>query len=91
MYRAAYGAQHRTKMAAENKRAKEHELWQEQKQAAKKPQQQTKQSTDQIFMQKSVPKADKRGTTGGFFANRELARVAGQKGGRISRRVKKTA
>ncbi len=33
----------------------------------------------------------KRGVTGGFYANRELARVAGQKGGRISRRTKKIA
>ena len=32
----------------------------------------------------------KKGHTGGFFANRELARVAGAKGGRISRRTKKT-
>lgn len=31
----------------------------------------------------------KKGRTGGFFANRELARAAGQKGGRISRRTKK--
>lgn len=31
----------------------------------------------------------KKGTTGGFFANRELARAAGRKGGRISRRGKK--
>lgn len=31
----------------------------------------------------------KKGTTGGFAANRELARVAGAKGGRISRRSKK--
>jgi general stress protein YciG len=30
----------------------------------------------------------KKGTTGGFFANRELAREAGRKGGRISRRTK---
>lgn len=28
----------------------------------------------------------KNGHTGGFFANRELARTAGAKGGRISRR-----
>jgi hypothetical protein len=28
----------------------------------------------------------KKGTTGGFYANRELARKAGQKGGRISKR-----
>lgn len=31
----------------------------------------------------------KKGHTGGFAANRELARTAGQKGGRISRRTKK--
>jgi general stress protein YciG len=31
------------------------------------------------------------GRTGGFYANRDLARVAGQKGGRISRRTKKNA
>ena len=31
----------------------------------------------------------KRGRTGGFFANRELARIAGAKGGKISRRTKK--
>ena len=30
----------------------------------------------------------KKGHTGGFFANRELARIAGAKGGRISRRGK---
>jgi general stress protein YciG len=30
----------------------------------------------------------KKGTTGGFAANRELARSAGAKGGRISRRTK---
>lgn len=30
----------------------------------------------------------RKGTTGGFAANRELARVAGAKGGRISRRRK---
>ncbi len=31
----------------------------------------------------------KLGHTGGFYANRELARKAGQIGGRISRRTKK--
>jgi general stress protein YciG len=30
----------------------------------------------------------KKGRTGGFFANRELARIAGKKGGTISRRGK---
>ncbi|PLS81988.1 hypothetical protein CYG49_00500 [Candidatus Saccharibacteria bacterium] len=33
-------------------------------------------------------KGGKKGTTGGFFANRELARIAGAKGGTISRRTK---
>ena len=33
----------------------------------------------------------KKGKTGGFYANRDLARSAGAKGGRISRRTKKTA
>lgn len=33
----------------------------------------------------------KLGRTGGFYANRELARKAGAKGGRISRRTKKAA
>lgn len=32
----------------------------------------------------------RKGTIGGFFANRELAREAGRKGGKISRRTKKT-
>ena len=32
----------------------------------------------------------RRGTTGGFYANRELAREAGRLGGRISRRTKKS-
>jgi uncharacterized protein len=30
----------------------------------------------------------KKGTTGGFYANRELARIAGAKGGKISKRRK---
>jgi len=34
-------------------------------------------------------KGGKKGRTGGFYANRNLARVAGAKGGRISRRSKK--
>ena len=32
----------------------------------------------------------RKGHTGGFAANRDLARVAGAKGGRVSRRTKKT-
>lgn len=34
-------------------------------------------------------KGGKKGTTGGFYANRELAREAGRKGGLISKRGKK--
>lgn len=33
----------------------------------------------------------RKSNTGGFYANRELARKAGAKGGRISRRTKKAA
>ena len=33
----------------------------------------------------------RKGRTGGFYVNRELARIAGAKGGRISRRTKKIA
>lgn len=43
------------------------------------------------FYAKIGAKGGQKGTTGGFFANRELARIAGAKGGRISRRTKKTA
>ncbi|HKU18332.1 MAG TPA: hypothetical protein VJP80_03575 [Candidatus Saccharimonadales bacterium] len=43
------------------------------------------------FYAKIGAKGGKLGRTGGFFANRELARAAGQKGGRISRRTKKAA
>jgi general stress protein YciG len=38
------------------------------------------------FYAKIGAKGGKLGKTGGFFANRELARAAGAKGGRISRR-----
>lgn len=40
------------------------------------------------FYRKIGAMGGKKGTTGGFFANRELARIAGAKGGRISRRGK---
>ncbi len=43
------------------------------------------------FYAKIGAKGGQRGTTGGFYANRDLARQAGQKGGRISRRTKKSA
>jgi len=38
------------------------------------------------FYAKIGQKGGKLGRTGGFFANRDLARQAGAKGGRISRR-----
>lgn len=40
------------------------------------------------FYKKIGSKGGKLGRTGGFFANRELARIAGAQGGRISRRGK---
>lgn len=43
------------------------------------------------FYAKIGASGGKNGHTGGFFANRELARVAGARGGRISRRTKKAA
>ena len=38
------------------------------------------------FYKRIGSEGGKKGTTGGFFQNRELARLAGAKGGRISRR-----
>ncbi|MEI6228610.1 MAG: hypothetical protein WCP11_01140 [Candidatus Saccharibacteria bacterium] len=46
---------------------------------------------DPLFYAKIGAKGGRNGTTGGFAANRELAKIAGQKGGRISRRKKITA
>ena len=43
------------------------------------------------FYAKIGAQGGKKGRTGGFYANRELARIAGAKGGRISRRTKKVA
>jgi len=40
-------------------------------------------------MREIASKGGRKGTTGGFYANRELARRAGEKGGRISRRPKR--
>ena len=40
------------------------------------------------FYAKIGAKGGKLGKTGGFYANRELAREAGAKGGKISRRSK---
>ena len=43
------------------------------------------------FYAKIGAKGGVKGKTGGFFANRELAREAGRKGGRISRLTKTAA
>lgn len=43
---------------------------------------------DPNFYKKIGSIGGKNGTTGGFAANPELARIAGQKGGKISRRRK---
>ncbi len=43
---------------------------------------------DPSFYAKIGAKGGKNGTTGGFAANPELARIAGAQGGRISRRRK---
>jgi general stress protein YciG len=48
-----------------------------------------KQKYGEDFYGKIGAKGGSKGRTGGFFANRELARLAGAKGGRISRRPKK--
>jgi general stress protein YciG len=43
------------------------------------------------FYAKIGQKGGQNGHTGGFAANPQLARIAGAKGGRISRRTKKSA
>ena len=45
---------------------------------------------DPNFYAKIGKKGGMNGKTGGFAANPELARIAGAKGGRISRRTKKS-
>ena len=44
---------------------------------------------DPLFYKKIGKKGGENGNTGGFAANPELARIAGAKGGRISRRRSK--
>jgi general stress protein YciG len=43
------------------------------------------------FYAKIGAKGGRLGRTGGFYANRDLARIAGARGGRVSRRSKKVA
>jgi uncharacterized protein len=49
-----------------------------------------KQKYGSDFYAKIGAAGGKKGKTGGFYANRELAREAGARGGRVSRRTKKT-
>ena len=49
-----------------------------------------KQKYGSDFYAKIGAAGGKKGRTGGFYANRELARAAGARGGRVSRRTKKT-
>jgi general stress protein YciG len=49
-----------------------------------------KQKYGKSFYKRIGAKGGSKGRTGGFFANRELASQAGAKGGRISRRTKKS-
>lgn len=44
---------------------------------------------DPLFYKKIGAKGGRNGNTGGFAANHELARIAGAKGGTISRRKSK--
>ena len=60
--------------------------WQEQKQVVRK-----QQLKDPNFYAKIGAKGGRNSRTGGFAANPALARIAGAKGGRISRRRKTTA
>lgn len=46
---------------------------------------------DPDFYKKIGAVGGKKGTTGGFYANRELARIAGARGGRKSKRTKNEA
>lgn len=58
------------------------------KEGGKKAAQTNKERHGKDFYAKIGAKGGKLGRTGGFAANRELARIAGAKGGRISRRRK---
>lgn len=50
-----------------------------------------KQKYGKDFYAKIGAMGGKLGRTGGFYANRELARTAGAKGGKISKRPRKAA
>jgi hypothetical protein len=54
----------------------------------KKAAETNKQRYGSDFYKVQGAKGGKVGTTGGFYANRELARIAGRKGGLVSKRGK---
>ena len=58
------------------------------KEGAKKASQTNKELYGEDFYKRIGAVGGRLGKTGGFYANRELARTAGAKGGRISRRGK---
>ena len=58
------------------------------KKGGKKAAARNKELHGEDFYKKIGSAGGKKSTTGGFFANRELARIAGKKGGKISRRGK---
>ena len=60
------------------------------KEGGKKAAQTNKARHGKDFYASIGQKGGKNGHTGGFAANRELARIAGKKGGQISRRKKVT-
>ena len=58
------------------------------KDGGKKASETNKQRHGEDFYKKIGARGGKNGTTGGFYANRELAREAGRKGGAKSKRGK---
>lgn len=63
-------------------------VWPEQEKAASRQPKPTKKLHGKNFYRELGRLGGRSGHTGGFAANPELARIAGQKGGRISRRGK---
>ena len=58
------------------------------KQGGKKAAETNKLKYGEDFYKRIGSKGGKKSTTGGFFANRKLAVIAGRKGGKLSRRGK---
>lgn len=58
------------------------------KEGGRKAAARNKEKYGEDFYAKIGAEGGRKGTTGGFYANRELARIAGAKGGKISKRTK---